>query len=157
VLPTCGGLSTPRLGKAGLGYSVSNQLTTAPSGTTYECCPVGGTCQNGACSCPPGTTNSNGVCCPPGLSGCGGACVNTATDANNCGACGHSCNGGICVNGNCVCFAESGLTACGGTCVNLQSDSNNCGSCGHQCLPGVIDVERFFARSLAPGPSCAMS
>jgi len=29
VLPGRGGMSMPRLGKSGLGYSVSNQLTTA--------------------------------------------------------------------------------------------------------------------------------
>ena len=55
------------------------------------------------------------------------------TDANNCGTCGNSCNGGSCVGGKCDCSTAAGLTLCGTTCVNLQTDPNNCGACGNKC------------------------
>ncbi|KAK1832315.1 hypothetical protein QBC39DRAFT_349214 [Podospora conica] len=29
--------------------------------------------------------------CPDDLTDCGGVCVNTVTDINNCGSCGHAC------------------------------------------------------------------
>src|SRR4051812_2774556 len=32
---------------------------------------------------------------------CGGACVDTATDGENCGACGHDCQGGACLKSFC--------------------------------------------------------
>ena len=62
-------------------------------------------------------------------------------DANNCGTCGNSCNGGSCVGGKCDCSTAAGLTLCGTTCVNLQTDASNCGSCGHQCIQGVGCVD----------------
>jgi hypothetical protein len=43
--------------------------------------------------------------CPGGEQSCGGTCVNlSGNDANNCGACGHSCFGGACVTGTCQAF-----------------------------------------------------
>ena len=64
------------------------------------------------------------------------------TDANNCGTCGNSCNGGSCVRWWCDdCSTAAGLTLCGTTCVNLQTDASNCGSCGHQCIQGVGCVD----------------
>ncbi|APR74895.1 Putative serine/threonine-protein kinase pknH [Minicystis rosea] len=38
--------------------------------------------------------------CPSGAA-CGGQCVDTSADAENCGACGHSCLGGTCEAGSC--------------------------------------------------------
>jgi len=49
---------------------------------------------------------------------CGGSCVNTKTDKNNCGQCGHSCGSSQC---------------CNGTCSYSWMDNNNCGGCGIQC------------------------
>ena len=41
--------------------------------------------------------------CAPGLVLCDGACIDIAADANNCGGCGNSCDGGgTCSLGNCV-------------------------------------------------------
>ncbi len=40
------------------------------------------------------------VSCDAGQA-CSGQCVDTATDAKNCGACGHDCQGGACVAGAC--------------------------------------------------------
>jgi hypothetical protein len=48
-------------------------------------------CTSGVCGCPTGTTL------------CTGACVNTATDVNNCGACGSVCP--ACTTGTPTCTA----------------------------------------------------
>jgi hypothetical protein len=47
-------------------------------------------------SAPPG-----GACTSTGQMTCSGACVDVATDANNCGTCGHSCAGAQCSGGTC--------------------------------------------------------
>ena len=94
-----------------------------------SCCGTGFHCQNGSCVCPAPNTV------------CGTTCTNVQTDANNCGTCGNSCNGGSCVGGKCDCSTAAGLTLCGTTCVNLQTDASNCGSCGHQCIQGVGCVD----------------
>jgi hypothetical protein len=99
--------------------------TGGSTSDTTSCCARGATCENGNCVCSTGTVN------------CDGVCKNLQNDANNCGTCGNSCNGGTCNNGRCDCSSAPGLTLCGNSCVNLQTDRNNCGSCGKQCLPGV--------------------
>ena len=44
-----------------------------------------------------------GCACPPGQVLCGGSCVNTASDTNNCGACGTVCSTGqTCVGSTCT-------------------------------------------------------
>ncbi len=54
-------------------------------------CSGGRTCQSGACTCPASLPTN-----------CGGTCASTTgTDAKNCGACGHSCQGGTCAGGVC--------------------------------------------------------
>jgi hypothetical protein len=53
-------------------------------------CANGFTCSGGLCTC-------TGA----GLSNCTTACTNLLTDSNHCGACGHSCLGGLCLAGAC--------------------------------------------------------
>jgi hypothetical protein len=73
--------------------------------------------------------------CPEGQQTCNNTCVNVQTDSNNCGGCGHSCNGAACVNGRCAC--PTGQTDCSGVCVDTQTSNSNCGSCGNVCPAGT--------------------
>ncbi|HLK37539.1 MAG TPA: hypothetical protein VKU41_12355 [Polyangiaceae bacterium] len=71
---------------------------TPPAGATATCVPSAGAY---ACS----------FSCNAGLAQCGSACVDFTSDANNCGACGHSCGPGTCSSGQCQPWAVSPVTA----------------------------------------------
>ncbi len=108
-------------------------------------------CQNGVCATSTSTDGGAtmagadaGACpastpymCPNG--GGGSYCTDFVHDANNCGACGKVCAGGLaCVQGTCgqpaaggVC--GGGFTMCGTTCTSLLDDARNCMSCGVFC------------------------
>jgi hypothetical protein len=58
-------------------------------------------------------------------------CTNLQSDSRNCGACGATCEGGVCTDGECVCPA--GQTDCNGRCVNRLTDASNCGACNTHC------------------------
>ena len=78
---------------------------------------------------------SAGTCagCPLGLMACPGTCLDTMTDVNNCGSCGHACNvagGETCIAGTCGCASG---TDCSMVCVDLTTDPNNCNGCGIAC------------------------
>lgn len=65
--------------------------------------------------------------------------VDLRTDARNCGACGHWCATGACVEGTCE-RASTGLCGygsfnCDGVCVAGLTDPSNCGRCGASCGP----------------------
>ncbi len=92
---------------------------------------------------------------PPACSGtlkpCGGSCIDTASDADNCGACGKACltypnMNSTCSGGTCgyACFYKYGYmyqdcnkNTADGCEVNLFTDKNNCGSCGKVCGDGL--------------------
>ncbi len=85
----------------------------------------------------------NGVACSSDQQCCSQLCSSTASDAENCGVCGHACapGGDSCQGGNCLCGGGSGCqlpqTCCTLLgCVDLQSDAFNCGACGLACNPG---------------------
>jgi hypothetical protein len=60
-------------------------------------CQVGLTCQAGVCSCPSGQTS------------CSGSCINTLSDKNNCGSCGHACAAAsYCSGGKCCSKVPAG-------------------------------------------------
>ena len=78
--------------------------------------------------------------CPSPSADCGGFCVDTSTDRQNCGSCGHLClPTEVCSSGSCVCQSPNALCGCATTCfcADLQTNPNNCGSCGHVCTSGV--------------------
>jgi hypothetical protein len=75
--------------------------------------------------------------CDPGFIPCDGVCVDPATDALNCGACGHACaDDEICTAGACMPRCTAPLTWCTDACVDASTDRNHCGACGHAC-PGT--------------------
>jgi hypothetical protein len=139
----------------------------ANCGVCGHACVGGQGCNQGTCvaNCGGVLNGSSGNCgsdCSgcPGTAACGGGCAYTATDVNNCGACGaacvpgQTCTGGSCVPvctgggvctlaGLCAGSCPTGSTVCGSAggestayCKNLQTDFNNCGTCGHVCAAG---------------------
>jgi len=131
-----------------------------------ECCSDFCDPFTGFCACPSGTVvcSASGQCvpacdppfvfnpdtckceCPPPTVACGTTCANLSTDANNCGACGHSCNApntvSACVNGTCqVVSCNPGFANCDGNAsngceTNILFDTRNCGGCGQTCFSG---------------------
>jgi hypothetical protein len=105
------------------------------------------TCTGSACSL---------LSCAAGFADCDslastGCEINTTSDTNHCGTCGHGCTGGeTCQSGVCAC--ASGQVLCGTppTCVDEQTDGNQCGACGHSCLGGACSgglCQRFQVAS----------
>lgn len=92
-------------------------------GSCNNVCGVGQVCVDGECECSSPTAER-----------CDGACVETATDINHCGGCGHACTSYPCTDGECRCPAGEQL--CGGSCINTESDASSCGDCGAACPAG---------------------
>ena len=127
-----------------------------------QCCiPVpGGMCSTAVCNCNLGET-----CC--GARGC----IDTATDNENCGACGHACqNGGSCVSSMCTATCAGGpecgkgQSCCANGCSTVTSDPLNCGACGVVCNPGqacvtgmCVDTCGDGGGSCQAGESCCPS
>jgi hypothetical protein len=74
----------------GLCQSCANADTGQSSGLHIQCA-IGAACVGGT-SC---------QTCATGTTACPNACVNLTNNGSNCGACGHSCQGGTCSNGTC--------------------------------------------------------
>ena len=97
-----------------------------------------------AVCCAEGAECCGSSCCggDPGFPGrkcCGGSCVNTKTDANHCGECGHRCaEGRPCVNGQCQDCSWSCCHATdSGVCVGpRECCTEACSTCvgGDACL-----------------------
>lgn len=106
---------------------------TAPPHTTRSC--NAGMCAQLLCS------TGYGDCDHDLALGCAsnGCETQTATDPNNCGACGRKCAAGQeCRDDGsgpqCLGSCESaGLTQCSFGCSDLLSDPKNCGACGNNC------------------------
>ncbi len=86
-----------------------------------------------------GSTITDPDDCPAGFTLCGTQCVNTSVDAENCGECFSSCQGGQCQAGQCVTApgCPPGLTDCGGACVDTSGDPFHCGGCFQECSPNT--------------------
>ena len=131
-------------GSASKAAFCANLITDSSNcGSCGTVCAVPG--NGGTTSCSAGTCapscggGSKALCNAAGKAGAGLpalSCTDTATDVDNCGACGKVCPANqACTSGACV---ASTLTACGGstggqTFKDLQADHENCGACGNAC------------------------
>jgi hypothetical protein len=79
-------------------------------------------------------------CEDPTQTSCSGTCVDTQSDHDSCGTCGHACMPAeVCANGACApCPADQDI--CNGTCVDTSSDAMNCNGCGMACPMGDVCV-----------------
>ncbi len=90
--------------------------------------------------------------CPDGSTLCSGLCVDTLTDRNNCGSCGHRCQAEqICSSGRCMLQCPPFETDCGSDCYDLRSDHENCGACGHACEPNQVCSGGICTSNCDPG------
>lgn len=92
-------------------------------GDCNDACAADEVCASGSCA----------AVCPAGSVKCGRSCVDTATDEENCGACGKTCpspaNGAAtCSNGECGVRCQAGFHACADRCV-----ADGPSSCGPNC------------------------
>ena len=106
---------------AGCADCTPNAVRCSASGLPQRCS-SSGTWQNQT-ACANGNTCSSGSC---GCSNttCGSFCVVLATDAKNCGSCGHDCLGGTCSGGQCgaaVVVANPGASP---SVIGVDSDVN---------------------------------
>jgi hypothetical protein len=91
---TAGMAGTGGLGGSGLGGMAAGGIGGGGGGTNCSGssqCASGAACVAGACTV-----------CTTGQTVCPNACSTLSNDGNNCGACGHSCLGGVCSNGSCL-------------------------------------------------------
>jgi hypothetical protein len=69
-----------------------------PCGAPNTACCAGNTCSGGA------QCNGTICACPTGQTACGTTCVDTKSDAQSCGRCGHDCLGGTCGDSKCTAY-----------------------------------------------------
>lgn len=103
---TCGGVACNPGESCCGGQCTNTQTDSANCGSCDNACSgTTSSCNAGMCGCPEG-----GGACPSGMGVvpmcCPGGCVDVCTDANNCGACGNPCLGGLCFFG--LCFGGMG-------------------------------------------------
>ena len=66
---------------------IPQKCSAAGAWVNQTACATDFVCSGGSCTC--------------SKTACGNACVDLQTDGNNCGTCGHSCQGGTCSGGKC--------------------------------------------------------
>jgi hypothetical protein len=93
---------------------------------------------------------SDAVACAAGHAACAGACVDLASDAQNCGACGHVCSPGACSGGACEPWelnsTASGPFASDGTALVWPAILSN----GVEPLEVAVDGSASTAIALGP-------
>ena len=91
-----------------------------------------GTCDNHpACNTAVGESCVNRECknqCQANQTFCNNNCVDLKSDKNNCGECGHACEGeDVCNNGSCGADCGS-LMNCNGNCIDPKTSNDYCGA-----------------------------
>ena len=74
-----------------------------PRGVAAACLFPGQRCERGDRCCGPATCRAGRCRCPVGQIACGRQCIDALTDPTNCGRCGASCAGNLCLHGACAC------------------------------------------------------
>jgi len=98
--PDCGGGNPVCLDGTCVECAPNATPTNCNDETPEYCDDTGHWQPSAAGPCQGGETCNRGACVCAGTE-CGSVCVDTATDTNNCGACGHSCQTGACIDGKC--------------------------------------------------------
>ncbi len=130
-------------GNSGNGCETSTQSDPSHCGSCSKVCP---TVTNGSAACSSGTC---GFLCQTGYSDCdkngaNGCEINSASDPQNCSACGQvcpafangkpACSSGACSLGSCnLGFANCDNYSPNGCEVNTSNSTANCGQCGKVC------------------------
>jgi hypothetical protein len=92
------------------------------------------------------------VCSTPGEQACGNVCAPLATSGDHCGACGHSCGGGVCEAGRCKPFElYKGATPVGPLAV---SDAQILFSPSRQTVDPATDQNKLVG---CPKTGCALA
>jgi hypothetical protein len=89
----CGGECTPNDRRCDAGSGLPQACSADGAWQDQPPCRTGEVCS--------GTGLSTTCICQDGLSACSSGCFDLDADSNNCGACGHSCQGQRCSNGLC--------------------------------------------------------
>lgn len=109
--------------------------------TLVNCGACGEACEipNAITSCATGSCEL--VACEPGYGQCtaGGPCVSLASDRDNCGVCGNTCDAGeSCYGGHCTpatCAADRADCNGDGSCETVITSTASCGLCDVSCDP----------------------
>jgi hypothetical protein len=124
----CGGCNAPCTAKNGTNPCIAGQCSPQCDATHVACgapsdgCDTDdttdtncGACRNGCLSpavcAPKGGSYTCLGCADRGFVQCAGACFDPTSDAMNCGGCGQTCPGGMCVGGYCKSCSFPSLTA----------------------------------------------
>ena len=136
-------------GIAADGCETSTQSDLLNCGGCFRSCPnvpfAAPTCGSGVCgfTCLAGRADCNGVA----SDGCESA---LASDAANCGTCGHACSAGqVCDTGVCAASCSLPQLLCSGACIDTVSNVANCGACGRVC-------SLAHATAACSGGACAV-
>ncbi len=133
-----------------------------------ETCESGNVCDLGECKVQ--TCEGNERVCDTEE---GRKCINTMTNIDHCGSCGHSCNENhpenqiayACIDGTCSYLCTKEYENCakeegGIQCVskeNMKTDSLNCGECGKVCTEGTRCVDGQCIESSCESNQCAIN
>ncbi|MBI5531725.1 MAG: hypothetical protein HY898_03345 [Deltaproteobacteria bacterium] len=126
------GINDPERADSGAAGTAGVGGSAGAAGAAGADAGMGGTSSGGAAGTA-GTSGSGGAAGSAGAWGDSGApCTDTATDAKNCGWCGHDCGAFKCTNGECKAEEVSGIDAFGSSMVADDASLFITGGSEHQ-------------------------